>query len=220
MPLTALDVDGETSKSANWGYTGGSTNFTNLQLPDDDATTFMQSTGTGNGEAVFTMDDLPAAAAIVVDVTSRYRAQKASGSDLTIHTEFRRGGDTVSASTRLITVGTYANYDDAFATAPDTGTWTIADVNNSSIIIEKTVGANGQLNVTTLVARVNWLGFQQSQSFLLAQWLPPLLGFYGLMKREIVFLLRNLKTIPSNAEDFAWIEAALGRRPVYAGNHF
>lgn len=219
MTITTLDVASEVSKSATFGYGGGSSDFTNLHSPDNDDTDFMAN-GTPTGDSRFTLDDLPSDARIVTQVESYFRWRSIVGeSSSTLRPKLTTPGGTVNAGTRVLSSFVYNSFQDIFADAPAGSGWAVSDINACDIHFEKTAsgGSPSSGRCTTLKLDVTWDVLPVS-AILIASWLPPLIAVasHALSFIEISRILAQGKHRPSERHEFEELVAAFLRRPRFA----
>lgn len=166
MPSAILYPSAVSSDSANIILVGGVAG-----LSSDDADT---SYAEGNDNAAierYTIDDLPSMAASITSVDLQWKARYSNVNAANLRAGIYLGGSTTNGTTQ--TLGSaYAAYSDLGVARPGGGSWLVADVNSSELVIEKiTSGADTSSRVTYLWADITYL---LGQGFLF--WLFSIFG--------------------------------------------
>ena len=215
MPTTVLDPTSEGAYTAFSAQPSGS----KVGNVTDDSDSFWVEKGTSDGRQSFIQQNLPAAAGLIVTHTINFRAWRV-GSAPTMAAFLRLSGtDSDGAQKSLSVFPTPSNQTEVDLARPGGGSWAPADVDAAEIgIVSSGVGASTNVACHNLDWSVEWSevaagGF----AYLLAEWVPLLLGYSGLSALEIYSILKRaqLKTTPSCRKDFSVIKEALRRRPRF-----
>jgi hypothetical protein len=210
-----------------WTLDGGASKVAAVALPDDDNTTRITET-TINEKQSFNMDDLPAAAAGVVDVNVHSRGLKTGATNETYLHFIRLAGNITNGVSNTLTSGVYNNFVDLAMARPGGGSWAVADVNAMEVGLHHDNAGANFVAVTTLYATVNYNVAAGGVLLFVAQWLPPLIAsglFGGALRAHDLNLLRAFQRtirrsgilhMPSNPREVRAIIEALGRRPAFA----
>lgn len=225
MPEATLEPAGD-GTLLNGTYQGSPATYAGMKLPDDDGVSYLEYTRGGGAHSVY-VDALPPNAVSVDSVpTLTYRARKHPG-DSAFGADFNNG-------VRLSGSNTLEDDDDlgtswvttttAALSRPGGGSWDLADFQGAqagSVEIVFTAGAAANTgtrhNVTTAFLTVDYSIRSLRATIAIFGWLPPLIAAasHCLSRREVAWLLRNLKTRPSNDHDFRRILEAFQVRPRF-----
>lgn len=220
MPLINLEPSADGTHN-NWDLVLGASKWEACKLPYDADTTYIKETSPGATKQSFVMDDMPAGTAQIDSHDLKIRVRDNTGD--ADHCHFRSftkiAGDEEASADHGESPNTYTTYLKVFANNPTAGTgWTVAQVNACELGLEVTSwDPAGSLYCTALWSMTVYQPESDGAPWLLMQWLPPILAVasHALMKSEIVQILSRLKIQPATDQDFAWIRAALQRRPSW-----
>lgn len=207
----------------DWSLGAGGSKPVAVQTNDDD-TTYISVTNNNvdSLRETFYVDALESLANQISQVDVASRSRRTSGINLQPRTYVRVGASTQAFSTTV--TGSYATETDADISRPGGGNWVPADFPGGSAGAE--IGVDNFPVDNTNVARCTWLYFDVTYSTVqsgaivaIFGWLPPLIAAasHCLSRREVAWLLRNLKTRPSNDHDFRRILEAFQVRPRFVG---
>lgn len=187
---------------------------------DSDATGVTNSDGGGTFEDIYEMDDISGEAVDITTFTYFTRAVKGTGQNAIFSGGIQVGTGTKDYSdSHDIVQGTGAQQRSTVrSNDPDGDPWTPTKVNNVRALARVTFTTAGKvINFFDLwIIVVHTVGGGRF-AMNVAQWLAPLAAAasHGLMRREVVAILRTMRTRPSSAEEFAALEAAFRVRPVF-----
>ncbi len=128
----------------------------------------------------------------------------------------------IFTSTSEGSAGNYVHRDDTDISHPTNPNWAPLDFpgGGSGIIfgVRSSTDSGGTVFCTFFKCTVTFTPTVGTQAYMVSQWLLPLIGAasHGLLKSEIVQILRNLKIRPSNDEEFARIIEGFHVRPRFA----
>lgn len=205
MAITNIEVDA-VGYISNWNVTGSRPSC--IQGPENDAT--FVSTGGSNVEAFsLAAGGIPSDQQITqVNFYGRY---KDGG---TIRVSYYQAG-TAGTTTDIVTPGTFSYVSTTTCGRPGGTGWTPDSF--GSTLEMKMERISGNVYCSRLYTIVTHCGKGGGLITFGFQWIPPLIAVasHCLMKREIVKILCDLKTRPSNNEDFDYILNAFSVRPKF-----
>jgi len=214
MPTVILDPTAVSSPDL-WTNVGGANKVISVNLPDDEATTRIQSTTPGDTQ-YFALENMPANANVINSVVQTSRASE-SAADASFKSRIKTGLTDIAGATNALTTS-WVNYDDVWATAPGGETWTVALLDDTELAVEH-VSDTGQFSRVTSMYLTVVYQTDDGEQFLmfLTSWLPPLIAVasHGLGDREIAWILRKMKVRPSDKWEFQKIKRAFILRPRF-----
>lgn len=217
MPTSTLPFVSEAAVN-NFTYTGGSTDYTNLN--SDDADTSYGAVNDNPGWVKLDVQQLPGYAVGIVGAVLGYHKDKKITNNFNLDMRIIQAGTDKLADggAEVRSNAAYAGHQDSWATDVNSNPWTVANFNATKWFYKKTnTGVNTNMRVTYGWMKATWLSASGGFVHLLSQWLPPLLAVasHGLLKSEVAQILASIKHVPSSKEDFTRTLGAFRVRPKF-----
>ena len=213
MPTVILDPTGVGTNGDAWVNSGGANKTASVNLPDDEATTRIQST-TDSDEQSFVLEDMPADANVINSAVVTARASE-SAANASMAIEAWQGVASTAGSEIALTT----SWVDYTMTPPQaTFTNTVALINSLEIGVQHITDTGQFSRVTSLYLTVVYQTDDGEQFLMfLTSWLPPLLAVasHGLSVGDISRILRKMKNRPSDKWEFQKILRAFILRPRF-----
>jgi len=213
MPTVILDPTGVGTNGDAWVNSGGANKTASVNLPDDEATTRIQST-TDSDEQSFVLEDMPADANVINSAVVTARASE-SAANASMAIEAWQGVASTAGSEIALTT----SWVDYTMTPPQaTFTNTVALINSLEIGVQHITDTGQFSRVTSLYLTVVYQTDDGEQFLMfLTSWLPPLLAVasHGLSVGDISRILRKMKNRPSDKWEFQKILRAFILRPGF-----
>jgi hypothetical protein len=222
--ISTLDNHSVASQN-EWSLGAGASKMVACNSPHDDITTYITTVGPDK-EQLFYTESLPGGSINVtnVDHTIRFIRYAGAGGDL-YHRQ--RYGGTSQYCSSAHDVGAWTTYTDSAVSRPGGGSWAVSDFNQSAEFGVATIGdapGDGWRTTSTYVLVTHQLS-SGGYSWILANWIPPLLPWVGgaLSLLDVMSACREflypVKSKPSSEEDYRRILEWLQCRRVTVEHH-
>jgi hypothetical protein len=208
----------ETVRDGDWTYTGGAADFSNIQSADEATTT----ADSGNSLGLL-IGSSPNGAMPDAYVINLYRACCRHRGTGGTQAEFKIGiysaiGAGSAYGAQQTSAAAFADYYETFATDGDAVAWDQYRMENNRLILRKdTTVADSNWQVTFAWYEITYGPNPAGWSYLVSQWIPPLLAVasHGLLHREVVSILKNLRSRPTESSEVRRLLEVFIRRPAY-----
>ena len=213
MPTVILDPTGVGTNGDAWVNSGGANKTASVNLPDDEATTRIQSTTDSDNQS-FALEDMPADANVINSAIITARASE-SAADASMAIKAWQGVGSSAGSTIALTTS-WVDYTHTPNQALFTNT--VALINSLEIGVLHVTDTGQFSRVTSLYLTVVYQTDDGEQFLMfLTSWLPPLLAVasHGLSVGDISRILRRMKVRPSDKWEFQKIREAFILRPRF-----
>lgn len=221
MALATLAVTAEGSVK-DWTKVGGLSVPATMNSDDGNTSYFNNDGETGLGDyQYFTFDPMPGGAESISTHTGYFKAAKRSGANKTVLPGARFSAVNGYGANEVLTV---VNLYVLFSRADmKTATPTVSEMNSGELLLGHAAGATGDVGWTYAYWTVTYLAGGSKFKWLLAEWIPPLLGLCsgaGLLLSEIYKSLKTIQGEPMTiADSIAWHKSGKKRiMPVLPSN--